>query len=84
MDDPAARVTLTVERSEGGEGAVTLLWQLDEQAMDDLLPLNGTLVFTQVQDERTCCHFSIACINHHTVFSLKCVQHHEFKVLRLF
>lgn len=66
MDDPAARVTLTVVRSEGGEGAVTLLWQLDEQAMEDLSPLNGTLVFTEVQYERTCCHFPIAYINHHT------------------
>lgn len=66
MEDPAARVTLTVVRSEGGEGAVTLLWQLDEQAMEDLLPLNGTLVFTEVQYERTCCHFPSASINHHT------------------
>lgn len=67
MDDLAARVTLTVVRSEGGEGAVTLLWQLDEQAMEDLLPLNGTLVFTEVQYDRTCCHFHIACINQNTV-----------------
>lgn len=66
MDDPAARVTLTVARSEGGEGAVTLLWQLDEQAMEDLLPLNGTLVFTEVQYDWTCCHFPIVYINHHT------------------
>lgn len=65
MDDPAARVTLTVVRSEGGEGAVTLMWQLDEQAVEDLLPLNGTLVFTEVQYERTCCHFPIAYTNHH-------------------
>lgn len=40
-------------RSEGGEGAVTLLWQLDEQAMEDLLPFNGTLVFTEVKCETT-------------------------------
>lgn len=48
MDDPAAQVTLTVVRSEGGEGAVTLLWQLEERAVGDLSPLNGTLVFTEV------------------------------------
>lgn len=59
MDDPAARVTLTVVRSEGGEGAVTLLWQLDEQAVEDLSPLNGTLVFTEVHYERTCRRFPI-------------------------
>lgn len=41
--------TLTVVRSEGGEGAVTLLWQLDEQAKEDLTPFNGSLVFTEVQ-----------------------------------
>lgn len=53
MDDPAAQVTLTVVRSEGGEGAVTLLWQVDELAMEDLSPRNGTLVFTEVQYEGT-------------------------------
>ncbi|XP_029685938.1 LOW QUALITY PROTEIN: adhesion G-protein coupled receptor V1 [Takifugu rubripes] len=52
-DDPAAQVTLTVVRSEGGEGAVTLLWQLEEQAVDDLSPLNGTLVFTEAQTLET-------------------------------
>lgn len=57
MDDPAAQATLTVVRSEGGEGAVTLLWQLNEQAREDLSPLNGTLVFTEVQYESPCCHF---------------------------
>lgn len=52
VDDPAAQVTLSVVRSEGGEGAVTLLWQLEERAAGDLSPLNGTLVFTEVREER--------------------------------
>lgn len=52
MDDPAAQVTLSVVRSGGGEGAVTLLWQLEERAAGDLSPLNGTLVFTEVGEER--------------------------------
>lgn len=51
IDDPAAMATLTVVRSVGGEGAVTLVWQLEDQARDDLSPLNGTLVFTEVQYE---------------------------------
>lgn len=84
MDDPAAWVTLTVVRSEGGEGAVTLLWRLDDQAIKDLLPLNGTLVFTEVQYERTCCHYRKYQPSHSTIFSLKCKLYSEFKVLRLF
>lgn len=36
-------------RSAGGKGAVTLGWQLEDQATDDLSPFNGTLVFTEVQ-----------------------------------
>lgn len=51
MGDPAAVATLVVLRSAGGEGAVTLGWQLEDQATDDLTPLKGTLVFTQVQHE---------------------------------
>lgn len=51
MGDPAAMATLAVVRSAGGEGAVTLVWQLEDQATDDLSPLNGTLVFTEVQYE---------------------------------
>lgn len=54
MGDPAAEVTLTVARSVGGEGAVTLLWQLEDQAVDDLSPLNGTLIFTQVNHSKRC------------------------------
>ncbi|XP_075895105.1 adhesion G-protein coupled receptor V1 isoform X2 [Nelusetta ayraudi] len=47
--DPAAEATLTVVRSAGGEGAVTLLWQLEHRAVDDLSPLNGTIIFTRNQ-----------------------------------
>lgn len=61
MDDAAAQVTLTLVRSEGGKGAVTLLWRLDEQAMDDLSPLNGTLVFSEVQ--YVYCHSLITCFH---------------------
>lgn len=49
MGDPAAVATLAVVRSAGGEGAVTLRWQLEDQATDDLSPFNGTLVFAEVQ-----------------------------------
>ena len=49
MDDPAAVATLAVLRSAGGVGAVTLGWQLEDGATDDLSPFNGTLVFTEVQ-----------------------------------
>uniref|UniRef100_A0A3P8WCF8 Adhesion G-protein coupled receptor V1 n=1 Tax=Cynoglossus semilaevis TaxID=244447 RepID=A0A3P8WCF8_CYNSE len=52
-DDPAAVTTLTVLRSAGGEGAVTLLWQLEDQAKDDLSPFNGTLVFTETESVKT-------------------------------
>lgn len=52
MDDPAAVATLAVVRSAGGEGAVTLRWQLEDQATDDLSPFNGTLVFAEVPYER--------------------------------
>lgn len=46
--DPAAMAMLTVLRSAGGEGAVTLVWRLEDAARDDLSPLNGTLVFSVV------------------------------------
>lgn len=56
MNDPAAVATLEVLRSAGGRGAVTLRWQLEDQAKDDLSPLNGTLVFTEVHNtNRSCC-----------------------------
>ncbi|XP_074494393.1 adhesion G-protein coupled receptor V1 [Sebastes fasciatus] len=53
VDDPAAVATLTVLRSAGGEGAVTLGWQLEDQATDDLSPFNGTLVFTETELMKT-------------------------------
>ncbi|XP_051279685.1 adhesion G-protein coupled receptor V1 isoform X2 [Dicentrarchus labrax] len=53
VDDPAAVATLAVLRSAGGEGAVTLRWQLEDQATDDLSPFNGTLVFTETESMKT-------------------------------
>ncbi|XP_026177361.1 adhesion G-protein coupled receptor V1 isoform X2 [Mastacembelus armatus] len=47
VNDPAAVATLTVQRSAGGRGAVTLVWQLEDRANEDLSPFNGTLVFTE-------------------------------------
>ncbi|XP_070689817.1 adhesion G-protein coupled receptor V1 [Pempheris klunzingeri] len=52
-NDPAAVATLAVVRSAGGEGAVTLGWQLEDQAKDDLSPLNGTLIFTKTESMKT-------------------------------
>ncbi|XP_071260291.1 adhesion G-protein coupled receptor V1-like isoform X2 [Salvelinus alpinus] len=51
--DPAAMATLTVVRSAEGEGAVTLMWRLEDTARDDLSPLNGTLVFNETESRRT-------------------------------
>ncbi|MEQ2283323.1 hypothetical protein AMECASPLE_010101, partial [Ameca splendens] len=53
VDDPAAVATLTVFRSPGGEGAVALVWQVEDQAMYDLSPVNGTLVFTETEDVKS-------------------------------
>ncbi|KAI9527782.1 Adhesion G-protein coupled receptor V1 [Dissostichus eleginoides] len=53
VDDPAAMATLTVLRSAGGEGSVTLRWQLEDEASEDLLPFNGTLVFTETESMKT-------------------------------
>ncbi|XP_070820196.1 adhesion G-protein coupled receptor V1 isoform X2 [Chaetodon trifascialis] len=53
VDDPAAVASLAVLRSAGGEGAVILGWQLEDQALDDLSPLNGTLVFTETESMKT-------------------------------
>uniref|UniRef100_A0A8K9V586 Adhesion G-protein coupled receptor V1 n=1 Tax=Oncorhynchus mykiss TaxID=8022 RepID=A0A8K9V586_ONCMY len=52
-NDPAAMATLTVVRSAEGEGAVTLMWRLEDTARDDLSPLNGTLVFNETESWRT-------------------------------
>lgn len=48
VNDPSAVATITVVRSSGGKGAVVLVWQVEDQAIDDLSPVNGTLVFTEV------------------------------------
>ncbi|XP_041856249.1 adhesion G-protein coupled receptor V1 [Melanotaenia boesemani] len=53
VDDPAAVATLAVLRSAGGQGAVTLSWQLQTQAKDDLAPVNGTLVFTETESVKS-------------------------------
>lgn len=48
-------------RSAGGEGAVTLLWQLEHGAVDDLSPLNGTVIFTQVKYRTTNRRAAVPC-----------------------
>ncbi|KAM3610925.1 uncharacterized protein V6R79_010649 [Siganus canaliculatus] len=53
VNDPASVATLTVLRSAGGEGAVTLRWQLEDPAVDDLSPFNGTVVFTETESLKT-------------------------------
>lgn len=47
-DDSAAVALLTVSRSQGGRGAVKVIWILEEAARHDLTPLNGTLHFNEV------------------------------------
>lgn len=47
-DDSAAIALLTVSRSPGGQGEVTVIWILEEAAEHDLTPLNGTLHFNEV------------------------------------
>lgn len=49
--DSAATVLLTVSRSQGGRGAVRMIWILEEAARYDLTPLNGTLYFNEVLPE---------------------------------
>ncbi|KAM9743556.1 adhesion G-protein coupled receptor V1 isoform 2-T3 [Menidia menidia] len=53
VDDPVAMATISVLRSAGGEGAVTLIWQLEGQAIDDLSPINGTLIFTETESVKS-------------------------------
>ncbi|KAJ0067530.1 hypothetical protein NL108_008007, partial [Boleophthalmus pectinirostris] len=53
VNDPAAVATLVVLRSSDGLGAVTLRWQLEEVAVEDLTPLNGTIVFTENETRKT-------------------------------
>lgn len=56
-DDPNSYVTLTVVRSPGGKGAVSLHWALEEKAKDVLSPWNGTLLFDEVQSGSSSCNF---------------------------
>ncbi|XP_058280172.1 adhesion G-protein coupled receptor V1 [Hirundo rustica] len=51
-DDSAAVVLLNVSRSQGGRGAVTVLWILEEAARYDLMPLNGTLHFSETEFQK--------------------------------
>ncbi|XP_061116243.1 adhesion G-protein coupled receptor V1 [Conger conger] len=51
-DDPAAVAMLTVVRSPGGFGPVTLTWVLEDSARDDLTPLNGTLLFGELESRK--------------------------------
>ncbi|NXF10740.1 GPR98 protein, partial [Smithornis capensis] len=51
-DDSAAVVLLTVSRSQGGQGAVKVLWILEEAARYDLTPLNGTLHFNETESQK--------------------------------
>ncbi|NXB81784.1 GPR98 protein, partial [Donacobius atricapilla] len=51
-DDSAAVVLLNVSRSQGGQGAVTVLWILQEEARYDLTPLNGTLHFSETEFQK--------------------------------
>uniref|UniRef100_A0A8C3RD85 Adhesion G-protein coupled receptor V1 n=1 Tax=Cyanoderma ruficeps TaxID=181631 RepID=A0A8C3RD85_9PASS len=51
-DDSAAVVLLNVSRSQGGRGAVTVLWILEEAAKYDLTPLNGTLHFNETEFQK--------------------------------
>ncbi|NWV48163.1 GPR98 protein, partial [Daphoenositta chrysoptera] len=51
-DDPAAVVLLNVSRSQGGQGAVKVLWILEEAARYDLTPLNGTLHFNETESQK--------------------------------
>ncbi|XP_069819007.1 adhesion G-protein coupled receptor V1 isoform X3 [Dendropsophus ebraccatus] len=51
--DPAAEVSLTVVRSQGGHGAVKILWIVEEAAQYDLSPLNGTLMFNESDTKKT-------------------------------
>ncbi|XP_051498511.1 adhesion G-protein coupled receptor V1 [Apus apus] len=50
--DSAAVVLLTVSRSPGGQGAVEVLWIVEEAARYDLTPLNGTLHFNETESQK--------------------------------
>ncbi|XP_069081373.1 adhesion G-protein coupled receptor V1 [Pleurodeles waltl] len=50
--DPAGSVSLTVARSQGGRGAVRIIWMLEDAAKFDLSPLNGTIVFNETDSRK--------------------------------
>ncbi|KAJ6669788.1 hypothetical protein lerEdw1_000337 [Lerista edwardsae] len=52
IDDPAAIAFLTVSRSQGGQGEVRMIWILEEAAKYDLTPLNGTVLFTEMESQK--------------------------------
>ncbi|KAM5191785.1 adhesion G-protein coupled receptor V1 [Mantella aurantiaca] len=51
--DPAGEVTLTVVRSQGGHGAVKIIWIVEEAGQYDLNPLNGTLIFNETDTRKS-------------------------------
>ncbi|KAM3940659.1 adhesion G-protein coupled receptor V1 isoform 2-T2 [Leptodactylus fuscus] len=53
IGDPSGEVSLTVVRSEGGHGAVKIIWIVEEAAQYDLSPLNGTLLFNESDTKKT-------------------------------
>ncbi|XP_063151499.1 adhesion G-protein coupled receptor V1 [Candoia aspera] len=53
IHDPIANVFLTVSRSPGGQGEVQIIWILEEAARYDLTPLNGTLLFSEMESQKT-------------------------------
>ncbi|KAI7812365.1 putative G-protein coupled receptor 98, partial [Triplophysa rosa] len=52
LNDPASVATLTVVRSSG-EGGVHLIWLLQEEGKEDLIPRNGSLVFNGTESKKT-------------------------------
>ncbi|XP_040275580.1 adhesion G-protein coupled receptor V1 [Bufo bufo] len=51
--DPAGEAYLSVVRSQGGHGAVKIIWMVEEAAQYDLSPLNGTLIFNESDTKKT-------------------------------
>uniref|UniRef100_A0A4W3JB69 Adhesion G-protein coupled receptor V1 n=1 Tax=Callorhinchus milii TaxID=7868 RepID=A0A4W3JB69_CALMI len=50
--DPAGLVSFTVRRDEG-HGSVEIVWQVDDSAENDLIPLTGTLSFNETETRKT-------------------------------
>ena len=47
-DDPEGEVTFFVERIQGTQGTVEVLWELEPAGRLDLSPTSGTLIFSDV------------------------------------